>query len=431
MKKFIGISAFLLIIYAVLLAADAGARTESNHFNLARRIGMYGILSLGAGMLIVTGGIDLSIGSVVGLSATVFAMLLRGETHMGQWVHRVAARLPSWLRDGSAYLDKYLPDRLISFLNRSIDRIDGPWLMPALCVLSVLVLGVLVGWINGMLVTKVRVQAFVVTLCGLFVYRGVSRWLAEDQVKGLGNAHENLRDVLYRDTYPFGGRIFWIALLAVLILTLALCALRIVRAARAGRAWPVGSTIAAVLAEAISVLPVYGIVSEQFLDRRLVIFDVPTSFVFFFVIALAATVFLHFSIHGRYFFAIGANEKAAKYSGVETDRYKLLAYVLCSTLAAFYGILFLMQENSSQPSSTGNFLELYAIAGAVLGGCSLRGGEGSVAGVIIGTSIFVLLPNLSTMLGINPTLEYTVLGGALLMGTILDEVLRRFGKRST
>jgi ribose transport system permease protein len=327
MKKLIGIVVFLLLIYGVLISAEPAARSASNHFNLARRIGLYGILSLGAGMLIVTGGIDLSIGSVVGLSATVFAMLLKGETAIGRQLFKILGG-------------------------------DSSAILPVACIITVLGLGALIGLINGLLVTKVRVQAFVVTLCGLFVYRGASRWLAEDQVKGLGNSYPELKNILYRSTDVLG---------------------------------------------------------------------LPMSLVFFLVLAAVAGVFLHLSVHGRYFYAIGANERAARYSGVPTDRYKVFAYVLCSTLAAFYGILFLMQENSAQPSSTGNFLELYAIAGAVLGGCSLRGGEGSVAGLAIGTSILVLLPNLSTMLGIPSALEYTVIGGALLLGAILDEVLRRFG----
>jgi ribose transport system permease protein len=83
-----------------------------------------------------------------------------------------------------------------------------------------------------------------------------------------------------------------------------------------------------------------------------------------------------------------------------------------------------MQENSVQPSSTGNFLELYAIAGAVLGSCSLRGGEGSVCGILVGTAILTLLPNLTNMLGIRTELEPTVIGLALLLGAILDEWLR-------
>jgi ribose transport system permease protein len=83
-----------------------------------------------------------------------------------------------------------------------------------------------------------------------------------------------------------------------------------------------------------------------------------------------------------------------------------------------------MKYNGAQPSSTGNFFELYAIAGAVLGGCSLRGGEGTVPGIVIGTSILWILPNLTNMLGIPSASEYTVIGFALLLGAILDELLR-------
>jgi ribose transport system permease protein len=87
-----------------------------------------------------------------------------------------------------------------------------------------------------------------------------------------------------------------------------------------------------------------------------------------------------------------------------------------------------MESNSVQPSATGNFFELYAIAGAVLGGCSLRGGEGTVAGVLIGTSILWILPNLTNMWGVPSALENTVIGAALLLGALLDELLRRRDK---
>lgn len=317
MKKFVGVVLFLAVVYGFLLLADPGARTLLNHFNLARRIGLFGIISLGAGLLIITGGIDLSIGSVVGLCATIFAMLLR---------------VPFYAAN------------------------------PILAILIVLAIGASIGFMNGVLVTKVRVQAFVVTLCGLFVFRGAARWLAKDSVKGLGNTCGPLKEALYSSTTIFGVDIW-----------------------------------------------------------------MPRSLLIFLVFVAIAVIFLHFSVYGRYFYAIGSNEKAAAYSGIATSRYKILAYVICSALAAVYGMLLLMQENSAQPSSTGTFLELYAIAGAVLGGCSLRGGEGSVAGIVLGTSILVLLPNMSNMWGIPSELEFTVIGGALLLGAILDELLRRFG----
>ncbi len=140
---------------------------------------------------------------------------------------------------------------------------------PAVAIPAVLLVGALIGLINGLLVTKVKVQAFVVTLCGLFVYRGVARWLADDLVKGLGVDHERLRAALY-------------------------------------------------LSDSLSV---------------------PLSILYFAVLAGAAAVFLHLSVYGRYLYAIGSNERAARYAGIATDRYKLLAYVICSTLAALYGAL--------------------------------------------------------------------------------------------
>lgn len=309
MKKLLGIALFLVLLYLALLAADPHAGSLQNHLNLGTRIGLYGIISLGAGLLIISGGIDLSIGSVVGLSATLLAILL----------------------------------------------VDVQ-LSPPLALLLVLALGAGIGLWHGLLVTKLRVQAFVVTLCGLFIYRGIARWLANDSVKGLGNQYEEWKYLLYGNRVVFGLPMFLVILLGLLAV---------------------------------------------------------------------ATVFLHVSVYGRYWYAIGSNEQAARYAGIATDRYKILAYVICSGLAALFGILTLMQENSAQPSSTGSFLELYAIAGAVLGGCSLRGGEGSVLGILIGTSILWMLPNFNNMWGIPSQLETIVIGLALLFGAVLDEVLRR------
>jgi ribose transport system permease protein len=101
-----------------------------------------------------------------------------------------------------------------------------------------------------------------------------------------------------------------------------------------------------------------------------------------------------------------------------------MAYMLCSALGGFFSIFFLMKYNSAQPSGTGEFFELYAIAGAVLGGCSLRGGEGTVCGILIGTCIIWLPPNMATFFGIQDSWTPIFIGGALLLGAILDETLR-------
>jgi ribose transport system permease protein len=311
MKQLLGITVLLAALYAALFFTirQQGADLDYNNANLAKRIGLYGIITLGAGLLIISGGIDLSIGSVVALSATVTAMLL---TEPGY----------GW---------------------------------PPLVVLPLVVLlGAVIGLINGLFVTKLKLPAFMVTLCGLFIYRGVARTISGNKSKGLADQFEELKHQLYDYT----------------------------------------------------------------------VFGLPRFLVIFLVLAFLATVFLHLSVYGRYLYAIGSNPKAARYSGIAVDRYKILAFVLCSTLASLFGILFLMENNSVRPSSDGSFYELYAIAGAVMGGCSLRGGQGTVLGIMIGTAILWILPNLTNMLGVPSELEFIVIGGALLVGAILDELLR-------
>jgi ribose transport system permease protein len=331
MKKLIGIFTFLLVLYVFILIATDPARWGSNHFNLGQRIGLAGILCLGAGLLIVTGGVDLSIGSVVGLCACVFCLL----------VLKLNTVVPDWLPvDSPTYLT--------------------PLIVFTLSGIGVLLLGAFVGFLNGVIVAYLRVQAFVVTLCGLFLYRGIARWVSKDEIPRIASSVSDLNAF-------FTGELLY--------------------------------------------LPVY-------LWLLLLLFAI-------------ATVFLHLTIHGRYFYAIGSNERAARYSGINVEFYRILAYVLCSTFAAIYAIIHVIHFNSVVPSETGSFLELYAIAGAVLGGCSLRGGEGATMGMLIGTAILVLLPNLTNMWGIRSELEPTVVGAALLLCAVLDELLRRRDARQT
>ena len=311
MKKLLGVFTFLCIVYlfisVLILAVNGYDAWDNNNFNLTKRIGVYGVSCLGVGLLIVTGGIDLSIGSVLCFCAATFCWLV---------------------------LDQHVP-------------------IPGAIVL-VLLLGAGIGALNGILVTYVGLQAFVVTLCGLFAYRGAARWMTNDDIPRIAVAIEDW-STFFNDSF-LGISIFLWLLLALLVV---------------------------------------------------------------------ASVFLHLSIHGRYFFAIGSNERAAHYSGINVAFYKILAYVLCSLFAAIAALMEVFWISSVQASSTGNFMEMYAIAGAVLGGCSLRGGDGTTGGMLIGTTILVLLRNLIQMAGIKDYLEPVVIGIALLLCAILDEMLRR------
>jgi ribose transport system permease protein len=138
-----------------------------------------------------------------------------------------------------------------------------------------------------------------------------------------------------------------------------------------------------------------------------------------------AWVLLHRSVYGRHLFAVGRNAEAARYSGVGTRTVIAWAYVLSGVLAAVSAIIIAFYTNSISPASHGNFYELYAIAAAVVGGCSLRGGEGSIVGILLGTTLLQVLQNLVNMLGIPSSLDFAVMGGVILVGVVGDQVLQR------
>ena len=320
MKKLIGIAALLLVIAAVtaVLSYDeaSGSYTFLSSYNLEnllRRVGMFGVLSIAAAFVIVTGGIDLSIGAVVCVAGCV---------------------LPWLLRDCG---------------------------LPAVVALP-LVLGLCaaVGLWHGLLVVGLGLQPFVVTLCGLLLYRGLMRAFTGDQTMGLGDAGEGLR---------------WLATGKV----------------------PITAD-----------------------------FGLPMPLCVLVLVALVTGVLWQKTVWGRHLFALGRNEEAARFAGVSTGRLTALAYVACSLLAGLGGCLFVLDVNSAQASSFGNFYELYAIAGAVLGGVALRGGEGLVLGVVLGAALMQLLSNTINLVGDSNQLEFAVVGAVILFGAGFDELVRRF-----
>ncbi|MEO2021044.1 MAG: ABC transporter permease [Pirellulaceae bacterium] len=236
----------------------------------------------------------------------------------------------------------------------------------SIVVAILLVLGsaVLLGLLHGLLVTYWKLQPFVVTLCGLLFYRGISRWLVDDQVQGFGEEYNNSLSILA------SGKLM---------------------------------------------------ISESF--------GIPYPFFIMLFVAILASVFLNKTIWGRYMQALGRNEDAARYSGINTSQVTVLAYIICTGLAAVGGLLFALDANSVSPSSFGNFFELYAIAAAVLGGCSLRGGEGGIFGVVIGTAVMQTLYNLIVLLKISDKLEFAIIGAVILAGVMADELLQRVAAR--
>ena len=133
---------------------------------------------------------------------------------------------------------------------------------------------------------------------------------------------------------------------------------------------------------------------------------------------------LHQSVFGRFLYAVGKNEEAARFSGIPTDLVITSTYAITGLLTGISAVLFVFYTESVSPSAHGNFYELYAIAAAVLGGCSLRGGEGSILGIVLGTVLLQVLQNLVNMLGIPSSLNFAVMGAVILLGVIADRALQ-------
>jgi ribose transport system permease protein len=122
--------------------------------------------------------------------------------------------------------------------------------------------------------------------------------------------------------------------------------------------------------------------------------------------------------------AVGGNEVAARFSGINTRWVIASSYIIAGLLTGVSSVLFAFYSMSVAPSNAGNFYELYGIAAAVLGGCSLRGGEGSIIGIVIGTALLQVLQNLVNLLGIDSSLNFAVMGAVVLLGVLTDQVVK-------
>lgn len=309
LRKELGLFILILVTGAVTAMINPQFISTTNLINLANQIGLFGLLAMGLGVVIVTGGIELSVGSMLALLGVIFLDLL---------------------------------------VNYGL-----PW--PVVFV-AVILGGTALGAVHGLLISRLDLQPFVVTLCGLLLYRGIARYYTNDSTEGFGYAggYETLE---------------WLT---------------------SGRTW-----------------------------------SIPHTFIFFILVALVMGVLLHKSVLGRYIYAVGKNEEAARFSGIPTKAVIVATYAICGVMTGISTVFFVFYTQSVSPSAHGNFYELYAIAAAVLGGCSLRGGEGSIIGIALGVVLLQVLQNLVNMLGIPSSLNFAVMGAVILIGVIVDGQLQK------
>ncbi len=547
MNKVSGVLMLLIYVFvATAILASESFVQPYNLQNILRWSSYFGIIGIGAAIAIITGGIDLSIGSVIALAGCSLPMMIV------QWHWSTASALAIAMG-----------------------------------------IALLVGLYNGLLITKLKLPPFIVTLCGLMICRGLARWLTGDQTQGFGSAYDNSFRLLAtgkpcsfallvmlagciaavwffaswirgRNQPDFdrrraqslcglaggivlaiigssrfwqgyevttGGEIdllfgwkmttwkatvpeaaaqlpgelmwwcglatvpaaVWFAIVAlrsnasiflkplmtqiaalVLFLPLALhgCGEWLSLAEPWDHRWRMAEVflslgvlmgcigwflksglragqdaarIPAIITVGTAIVWLVG--RSYFLRERLEASEyheawlslvgktrlmeilVPMPFLIMLTLAVTVSIFLNSTIYGRYLFALGRNEQAARYSGINTDAMIIVAYLLCGAVTGLAAILFTLEINAVQPSNHGSTYELYAIAAAVLGGCSLKGGEGSILGVVLGAAVMYLLRNAISLLGIPSPLEYTIIGGVILAGVIVDEMVKRIAAR--
>jgi ribose transport system permease protein len=299
---------------------------QSNSINTLRQISMLGIFAIGIGFVIIAGGIDLSIGSVIGLTGVLIAKL--SSTQLG------GLGYPLWIGIPVA-----------------------------------LGVALLIGLGQGLLITRLKLQPFIVTLGGMLFLRGVSQTIAGGGTLSLG-----------------------------------------------------GSPLLALA---------NGGLLESGSDAL-----VPYPLLMFLAVGGVAAYALHFTVFGRYVYAIGGNRDAAEYSGINVRRVETSTYVISAGLGGVAGVCY-ASYIGQMSQQVGIAYEMYAIAAAVLGGCSLRGGEGTVLGIIIGSAVMRVIDNginmfqlpyedadrIQRIWRLDPNWTFIIIGAVILVAVILDQIV--------
>jgi ribose transport system permease protein len=302
----------LIVMIVVFSVASPNFLQFNNVVGILLATAVNGVLALGVTFVIISGGIDLSIGTVMTLSAVMTGVLI---TNMG--------------------------------------------LPVPLGIVGGIATGGLAGVANGILIARFHIPPFIATLGMLNV------------AKGLALVISGLKPIYFNNTPEVNQG-------------------------------AMGSLIG-------SLIPGLAI---------------PNIVLVLFGAAVVASLVLSRTILGRYTFALGSNEEAARLSGVSVDRWKIAVYTTCGLFAGLAGVLIAARLNSAQPA-LGQGYELDAIAAAVIGGTSLSGGEGSILGTVIGAFIISTLTNGLRIMSVPQEWQIVVTGGIVILAVYLDVVRRR------
>jgi len=350
-----------------------------NQADVLRQVSNNGIIAVGMTLVILTGGIDLSVGSMMALGCMLCAMLLT----LTGWTASSVTSIPI-LAIVAVFLCSYLVPLVATNLRRGsakpVEQAGGTTRLLGL-VLGVVVAALLVWWTTGQLQTKFGVLGVLITVPAV--------GLAIGGLTGLIISKGRLQ--------PF------IVTLAMMVAILGVARL-------------LGGETAAVY-------PVYtgSNATEQFdILRALVLQVIPVPGIFFLVAVLTFGFILKYTVFGRYIYAIGGNEQAARLAGIRVDQIKTAVYAIAGMLASLAGVLYTAQYRQGKPDA-GTGAELDAIAAVVIGGTNLMGGKGSMTGTFVGVLIFGFLTNILLLKNINSNIQFVLKGAIILAAVLLQE----------
>lgn len=328
----------LLLVFGFFAVMVRGGKFYSprNLENIARQSAVFATAALGMTMVIIAAGIDLSVGSMIALAVVVAAWVLNGSS-----VNTAGQRIP-WIES--------FPRGL-------------PWMALGLALLA----STLAGMLNGLLVVRLRLVPFIVTLGTMGIYRGIAKGIAGE-----------------KDIYP--DRDTWLSTL-------------------------MDPTLAS---------------GDPSRRGQLL----PTAIWLLLLAAFASAAILRYTRFGRHLYAIGSNEETARLCGVPVARRKILVYAISGFFAGLAGLMVFADIGGiGQPTAAVSY-ELYVIAAVVIGGGSLRGGEGSVLGAILGALIITILSMGGQQMGWDKWIQEIVIGGITIAAVAVDQLRQRYATQS-
>lgn len=373
MKQYSMSIALLFIIILFQILTDGTLLKPLNITNLILQNSYILVLAVGMVLVIITGHIDLSVGSIAAFVGAISAILM-------------------------------------------VNMQMNPFLAVIICI----ILGALIGAWQGFWVAYVGIPAFIVTLAGMLLFRGLTLVVLKGQsIAPYPDGFQKLSNGFLPDIFG-GANIHIFSIVIGLIISIGLIVLE-VKNRKNQLKYEMGVTPKTLfLAKLIGIFAIINLFTYILATYR----GIPNILVLLFIIVIAYTFIMKKTIIGRHIYAVGGNLKAASLSGVKTKQITFGVFVNMGVLAALSGLIFAARLNAATPRA-GNLFELDAIAAVFIGGASAYGGVGTVVGAVIGGLVMGVMNNGMSILGLGIDWQQAIKGLVLLAAVAFDIVNKK------